>query len=636
MKCQLIQTAKIGDENRAEQEMLAFLSNLPGEFFVYRELQVTPAYRERVKGIEKKQPDFVVVSPATGLVSIEVKDWNLIDNIYSWRDQYKIEVTRRDTGRVDLIENPAAQVEAYQFAFIELLKGIDAFVTSILAFPRASRADFLNRLQDIEVLRNPQSKFYVDLNKTLFREDLDAHVSCPERLLLQVAKQDPRFRPASPQQAERVHRRLLPSSFRIGDYTKRQENSRQLKTITEQQQRWIFSLDRRQNYLLDVAGSGKTNALISKAIHIVDQAHRDSLPRILLTTYSHNLETNIRRIFHHKIADASDPARYTSAIAIQCIPAILEAIVLDAYGLTDIGEYRAAVESPADYESKLRGEIEDILKSEPDRFRRFDYAFIDEIQDFDNFFLQVVAHLCKTKDFFFVGDIGQKIYERSYDLNRLGLVAQRIGLDKSYKMFRTPRFIAELATRFILRDPLSKEEFKVNGYTEDFKFPNKLPNSAEILRSAQPEAEMADRVRSLLNATYSEEDMMVIASETRLPRVEAALKAAGVRCVRGEPQQGSAISLVDFINVKGLEKEVVFVIGIEDLYERSKAQGMFDDEDSKARQERYSRRKVYVSLTRPLEQLVIYYQDPSNRFVSELLAINKEILSHRQGGPHAV
>ena len=45
MKCQLIQTTKIADDNQGEQEMLAFLRNLPAEYFVYRELQLTPEYR---------------------------------------------------------------------------------------------------------------------------------------------------------------------------------------------------------------------------------------------------------------------------------------------------------------------------------------------------------------------------------------------------------------------------------------------------------------------------------------------------------------------------------------------------------------------------------------------------------------
>ena len=487
------------------------------------------------------------------------------------------------------------------------------------------------------MLRNPQSKFYLDLDRTLFQEDLDQYVARPEKLLLSIAQKHPKFHPSTEGQAQAVNERLMPSVFRIGDFTRRQRHQEQLKIITEQQQRWIFGLDRRENYLLDVAGSGKTNVLISKAIHIVDKAGDGALPRILLTTYSHNLETNIRRIFEHKIADSPNRQRYQRALTIKCVPALLEAIVTHVLGTDSIDGYRTPGESLAAYEKRLRQDVESILRAEPDRFRQFDYVLIDEIQDFDDFFLIVVSHLCRTDNFFFVGDIGQKIYDRTYNLNILGLVTERVELKKSYKMFRTPRYIAELATCFILGDPLSRREFEEHGYTESFKSPNKLPNLPEILHSAHPQQEISERIRALLDTTYAENDIMVITSADRLPQVEAALNAAGIVTVVGETERDvSAVTLVDFTNVKGLEKEVVFVTGIEDLYERSKPQDLFGDEGDKRRNELFSRRKVYVALTRPLEHLIVYYLDPANCFISELLAINTGLIAKRQGGTYAV
>jgi len=626
MKCQLIQASKLDDKNLGERAMLEFLQSLPADYFVYRELQVTPAYRERVRGIEKKKPDYVVVAPEIGLLAIEVKDWNLTHNTYEWRDQYRIRVTDRTTGRVREVDNPTAQVEAYLYALIELVSGLDVFVTSIAAFPRVSRSDFLNRLGNVALLQNPQSKFYLDLDRTLFREDLDRYISRPEELLRKVAEKDTKFHPCSSAEVREVNRRLLPSSFRIGDYTQRQRNQRRLKMLTKQQQRWIFDLDPRRNYLLDVAGSGKTNVLISKAIHTVDMAGEGALPRILLTTYSPNLETNIRRIFQHKIADSPDPACYQHAITIQCVPALMEGIVADVLEIDDMEKYRSDDESPEAYETRLREDVKGILRAEPDRFRRFDHVFVDEIQDFDNLYLMVIDHLCKSRSFFFVGDFGQKIYRRRHDLERLGFVTARAEVDKSYKMFRTPRYIAELATRFMLGDPRVRAEFAEHGYTESFTYPNKLKNRAEVLRSGRPAQETAQRVRAFLDTTYSEEDILVVTSAHRLGQLEDALVAQDVRYVLGEPEQGAAVSLVDFMGVKGLEKEVVLVSGIEDLYDRSKPQRMFQDEDDRYQEELLSRRKVYVALTRTLEQLIIYYQDPNNRFVSELLEINNEIL----------
>ncbi len=627
MKCQLIQSTKIADENLAEREMLSFLRNLPADYFVYRELQLTPAYRERVRGISKKRPDFVVVSPETGLFSIEVKDWNLIRNVYQWRDQYKIRVTDRTTSHVREIDNPTSQAAAYLYALIELMEGLDVFVTSIVAFPRVSRSDFLNRLENVGLLQNPQSRFYLDLDRTLFREDLDNYVARPEELLRKIVQMDAKFQAPSSAEVMETHRRLLPSSFRIGDYTERQRNKRRLRMITEQQQRWIFGLDPQQNYLLDVAGSGKTNVLISKAIHTVDVAGDGALPRILLTTYNSNLETNIRRIFQHKIVDSPDPVRYQQVITIECVPALMERIVAAVLEIDDIGRHRSAGETPQEYETRLREDVESALRAEPDRFRHFDHAFVDEIQDFDNFYLLVIDHLCKSKSFFFVGDIGQKIYERRHDLERLGFVTARAEVDKSYKMFRTPHYIAELATRFILGDPLARSEFAEHGYTESFKYPNKLKNRAEVLRTNHPSHEIAEQVRGFLDTSYSEEDILIVTSDEGLDQVADALAAQDVRFRLGEPEHEAAVSLVDFMGAKGLEKEAVLVTGIEDLYDRSKPQVMFEDQDVRYQRELLSRRKVYVALTRPLERLIVYYQDPNNRFVSELLTINSDILS---------
>jgi hypothetical protein len=117
MKCQLIQTDKIGQENQGERAMLAFLKNLPVGYFVYRELQLTDTYRNRMKGFEKKKTEFVVVSPETGLISIEVKDWNLARNVYAWRDQYTIE-KRPIGGQPEEVDNPTVQVNAYLHALM--------------------------------------------------------------------------------------------------------------------------------------------------------------------------------------------------------------------------------------------------------------------------------------------------------------------------------------------------------------------------------------------------------------------------------------------------------------------------------------------------------------------------------------
>lgn len=206
MKPRLIQTSKITDANKAEKEMLTFLTELPEGYTIYRELQVNRAYEDRMKGNEKAQPDFVVISAEIGLLSIEVKDWNLTRNQYIWRDQYTV-IKKITTNDEEIkIENPAAQADNYRYAFMDLLENNSVWVTSIVAFPRLSRQAFLNGIDNIQVLKNPQSKFFLDLETVIFKEDVDEFFMEPDALLRRIVRKKGNYRVANERDINRLYR----------------------------------------------------------------------------------------------------------------------------------------------------------------------------------------------------------------------------------------------------------------------------------------------------------------------------------------------------------------------------------------------------------------------------------------------
>jgi len=626
MKCQLVQTSKIDDSNRAEKEVLNFIQNLPEFYFVYRELKLTPAYFEQTRGMEEQRPDFVIVGPKTGLVSIEVKDWDLTSNSYEWVDQYQIKKIDRH-GNESWLGNPVDQISRYKHGFMELLSSQQAtmWVTSLLAFPRISKMSFINQLANIDLLQNPQSRFFLDLERTIFKEDLDKYFLDPEKLFWLILRKDERTFQYGSREIDKVNQTLLPTAFRIGDFSKRQANKSQLRIISEQQREWIFGIDQDMNYLLDVAGSGKTNALISKAIHQIDQK-RNTPPKILITTYSRNLETNIRRIFEHKIQDLPGNQIYQQNITIQCIPGLLHRVLETVFTPQEIKDRQS---NEPDYESWVRLNVREILGMEPDKFRIFDAIFVDEIQDFDNYFLLVMGHFAKRRKYFFVGDIGQKIYERSYDLQRLGIIPHRIELPKSYQMYRTPQYISRLAVGFIWSDAYCRQDFDEHGYQGQFLYPNTLDYAAEILRSGNPIGDVVSRIRDFLNSHYIHDDILVICSKSALNEISQLFQQEAIPFVIGEPEDDGFIALVAFDEAKGLEREIVFVIGVEDLYDRSDPEGLFWDEEQKIRREGLSRRMIYVALTRTIEQLIIYYKNPSNVFIQDLLKTNQKVVGKR-------
>ena len=631
--CLIIQTERLKEAQRAERTLFDFLARLPAGYSLYRELKLTPAYAEQMRGSEQAKPDMVVIGPAIGVLAFEVKDWNLDMNEYEWLDQYRVRVRRRD-GHQDIISNPADQAERYQRALRALLGDSDVFVQCLVAFPRLIRSEFLNRFEDLTVLSNPQSRFLLDVDRTVFRDDLSEAGMHPEDLLVRLARRHKSFRGVTPEEIERVGATLMPTTFCLGNALARQKDRRRLQVLSNEQQRWAFGIDQDKNYLLDVAGSGKTNTLISRALFLVDRASPGPAPAILLTTYNTNLEKNIRRILDSKIeAAGGDRQRYRDAITVMGMPTLCAELV--RAGSSPEMSSPSPGENAAEYEARLKDWAAAALEESKGRFARFDYVLIDEIQDFDDTHLFIVTKVCKGGRFFFVGDIGQKIYERSHELKRHGIIKRDIEMEKSYRMYRTPRYIAELATSFVIKDPYVRNEFESNGYKQPVQYANTNETVAVLAEASDPFDAAAEKVHEVVSGEYADPDILLITSEHGMDRQAAALEKRGVCFSRGETEKGEKVVLVDFMNVKGLERPFVVITGIEDLSCRGPA-GVFEDEEAKARDESLSRRKLYVAMTRTTEQLYMYYSGTGHRFVSELLEEDKAMARKRARRGHAI
>jgi len=79
-----------------------------------------------------------------------------------------------------------------------------------------------------------------------------------------------------------------------------------------------------------------------------------------------------------------------------------------------------------------------------------------------------------------------------------------------------------------------------------------------------------------------------------------------------------------------LERRVVIINRIEDLYSKLDPMNSFDNETDKNLRDSLSRRMIYVAMTRTTEELVILCEDPKNSFVRDLLELNGMILKERE------
>jgi hypothetical protein len=601
--------------NKGEEAVLDWLRGLPDSCYVYRELRIS------LSETNERKPDFIVVSKELGVICIEVKDWNLDSNTYIWKNQQVVEKRSIASGKSEEITNPFFQACEYKFLVFETLRKAfigDVSVDFVVAFPRITRQSFLNKVQGVKTNYSEQSRFMFDPGKTLFKEDLQLGKNVADVLKTKTYNRNS----VDEATLNKINKVLLPDAYRIDSYHGLIEYRNELERISRQQARWIFGLDKKVNYLLDVPGSGKTNALVSRAISLV-KSNPESPPKILLTTYNRNLSKNIEKVLKAKISGSPNESAYLKSIVILSMPDIMKMICSFASGCgPDIDSLS---------EDALREYVKKILIGRESDFKKFDHIFVDEIQDFDDFYILVLKHLCRQEDFFFVGDIGQKIYERDCNLDLLGFPINECRVEKSFKMYRSPKYVSRLAIDFVNRDPFLRYEFANNGYRDSqIEFANTLDSAAEIYHAQDSVKELLERVADMRRGIYSEDDLMIVTSPERLKEVNDRLNSIGIRSEIGEPKNPCCVCCVDFLNVKGLERRVVIIHRIEDLYSKFDPINSFGNETEKNLRDSLSRRMLYVAMTRTTEELIMLYEDPKNPFIQDLIELNDMILEERE------
>ena len=256
----------------AESQTLNFLKALPDDYFVLRELKTLPTLKKQRAGSVEDRIDLVVIGSEVGVVVLEVKDWNIRRNTYEWIDQYN--VNRIDEkGKVERLRNPFAQVDEYYQAIYQILraevqnKREIMRVNGFVVYPKLARAEFENAFERGVDTRKAglQEKYLLDSKRTIFCDDLDSYWDNPLKLLSQLVKAQIKT-PYTDAQITEVMQILMPQKLRVGDSSGQNSGYKNLLLMDEDQQKWAFSEKMlSKNYMLDVAGSGKTNVLLTCA-----------------------------------------------------------------------------------------------------------------------------------------------------------------------------------------------------------------------------------------------------------------------------------------------------------------------------------------------------------------------------------
>jgi hypothetical protein len=492
------------DGVRAEKKMLEFLKSLPSDCTVVRECKLIPSFYKKVGGSIQDQPDFIVVGPEIGVVVLEVKDWNIHKNRYEFIDQRKVQKISMD-GNKEELGNPSDQADEYRYAVSELLKnpqvGNGLWVSSFVAFPCLIRAEFENRCEGIRK-DNPQQGFIFDPYRTLFLDELNAYRDSPLELLQRYVEEDLKAHRRSivtytQQQVNAVLSRLVPAEFLVGGLPDYADAENKLATLDKEQREWAFKLTEK-TYLSDVAGSGKTNVLLSRAIYWAKQHITTGGCRILVVTYSKPLREELKRIFQAKIRMDLDKSYYEQSIDIWDVISLMEEVVKAGMGSLSFEAWRTQQLSSSQengyIEEALPAKCFDLIDARKNQYQIYDYLLIDEVQDFSTWFLYVTMSLLKNREnIFTVGDIGQKLFDRELEWGEFDIVRQRVEIQSRFLMYRSPQPVAKLAWKFLISDGFLLQDLKEDGYKTDIK-PKSPFMSKPMLIPGANEEELLERV----------------------------------------------------------------------------------------------------------------------------------------------
>jgi hypothetical protein len=605
----------IPTSNAGEQRMLETLNCLPDAYSVLAELRVDAKFNERTKHLEERRPDFIVLGGNVGLVSVETKDWNLFINDYEYLNQAKVIRRSHRDGSTKEIDNPWQQARTYQEALKSLL---DAscfspipWITSVVAFPLLTRSFFMSKFDVHRFQAEKNARFYCDPENTIFQDDIEA--SGIEKLLMKLAQKSGfKYKKDSLVAASNGLRALLPPKFVIGDASDhRKEQQQQITYLSERQQDLAFSMNQEPHLLLDLAGSGKTNILLSRALHLDEQAKNAGKNiKILLLTYSDKLKRSLELMLQDKLQKDLIPPTITIGTEMDLVRAILAEWFGDQDG-SGIAALLSECSTPDQERNLLLSEFKEVVSKAGDRFRRFDTILIDEIQDFPRVLPALIKLIHKGKELLMAGDLAQRVYNREFQVSQLGFDSAVLRVDSDFCMYRCPSAVSQLAHALIAKDSVIMHELERMAYRGLPQFQGRkdaYPSLRRVVDGIACVQAIGESIKQATSSGIALKDMMAITSTEGVASLAAFLAESGV-LTKTVPSSHNSVLVVDFVQSKGLEAHSVFIMGIEDLPTGTASAMLSDDKAADLEILSLSRRKVYVAMTRTTCDLAIVYHD---------------------------
>ena len=391
------------------------------------------------------QPDIVVVRPKSGILIIEVKDWDLKNYLVDSKQRWHLKSNNQK------IKSPLSQVNKYKWNFVNL--HIDTLLEKTIRHP--GYFSLINTL--LFFSKNTEEEVYKFFNNN-YKEKKLRYIQLfgidslnPQRIqtALEKARMERDSNYFDEQLYLNVKRYLKPPYHQIEDGIK--------INYTDAQKLLIESVEKERKKIVGVAGSGKTLVLAKRAVN----AHKRTNQKVLVLTYNIALKNYI----HDKINEVRGEFDWK----------YFQIINYHQFFIAQANNHNLIINDFSAWQNV------NFFNSISKNIIKYNTIIIDEVQDYKTEWLRIITNFFLKEDgeFIVFGDEKQNIYNRTLDENKKPQVPTIPGAwNKTLKeSHRFQENLASLAVRFqkeFLKDKYDIDDIAIRKLDQAALFDNKL------------------------------------------------------------------------------------------------------------------------------------------------------------------
>lgn len=379
--------------------------------------------------------------------------------------------------------------------------------------------------------------------------------------------------------------------------------------LTEEQQNIVFEDLHKNMLIIAGAGSGKTMSIIARIKYMIDNGIKED--SIILTTFTRNAANDMReRLF--------DVMGYKTDIQVGTIDSIAKYYVENncpEYNVERVDEYAPI--------------FLNFLRKKQTFFKRFQYLLVDEVQDINQIQFDIINEFYKNGTYIIgIGDDCQNIYEFrgsniQYIIN-FNKYFQNTVIHKLTHNFRSTKEIIDLANASIYFNinKIAKTMIAGEGMT------NMKPNVKQFPNSQAQYMFVIEKVMLYVESGIPIDSICVMSPINKylleMHKIFNSHNIPNYYCSSSDDSKvvklPGHLSLNTIHRSKGLEWDVVFLIGMNDDQNRNTCH--FNSQNRRKCQQllEANRRLFYVAVTRAKQYLYILSDRPDDitRFVTEV------------------